>query len=126
VIGFVDVETERSMIERKTSSSVLRKPKPEWIVQGLIYQAVKFKPIEWHVIVKRTPKIVTSRQARELRLDASVSTVDYLVRSFSLQVLDMYNRYGPDSPWPGAITHPWACSYCGWRPECYHWAHERP
>jgi hypothetical protein len=127
VIGYIDVETERSGIERKTSKRRMTKPKPDWEIQRLIYQQELGKPIELHICVK-TGEVITSRtdNAGALRLEPKGGNpVDRLIQALAGQMADLYTRYGPDDPWPGAITHPWACSWCGFRPSCAWWSHER-
>jgi hypothetical protein len=126
VVGYVDVETEHSIIERKTSRRNVSAAKPEWVVQGLIYREVLQKPVEWHLSLK-AGMVVTSRAAGKeaLRLETGESAIDDLIRTVANDMLDTYRRYGPNEPWPGAITHPWSCSFCGWRPDCHWWKHER-
>jgi hypothetical protein len=122
VQGYVDVETERSLIERKTSATRVKEPKPDWLVQARIYQAALAKPVEWHVSVK-TGEILTSRDDRpNLRLETSDHEItEYLIAQVALELANNLRNPGPDKPWKGAVTHPWACNFCGFKPDCFYW-----
>ena len=120
VIGFMDLTTEPTVIERKTAGRAEKKPKPDWRLQGSLYQAVADLPVEWHVSVKtKTPAVYTPLEAPDLALArnaAAVGATKALMRTVALGILAYWNTYGPDEPWPGAVTHPWACDFCGFRP----------
>jgi hypothetical protein len=128
VIGYVDVSTAATAIERKTAGRAEKKPKPDWRIQGLLYQAVGGKPVEWHVSVKtKTPAVWTPLEAPDLQLalnSVTVGATKGLVRTIAQGLLAYWTTYGPDEPWPGAVTHPWACDFCGFRPTCAWWAGE--
>lgn len=125
IIGFVDVETDSRAIERKTSKQKASEIKPDWRIQGLLYQAVVRKPVEWHVSVKtKTPSVYTPETLPGLRLEHSpgiVRATGLLVGNLAQAMLAYWATFGPDQPWPGAITHPWACGFCGFRPSCAWW-----
>lgn len=127
VIGYIDVETERNVIDHKTARATVRSPKADWRLQGDLYQIAREKPVEWHIAVKSGGgHIVTSREEPGLRVDYDEDrlrvTSAYLSRVFT-QIAGAFAVYGPDRPWPGALTHPWACSYCGYQPRCAWWGH---
>lgn len=128
VIGYVDVVTEAVGIERKTAGRKESVPKPDWRIQGLIYQAVKRMPVEWHISAKtKVPGVYTAVEEPRLLLPLNHATVDatlQLMQTVAKAITGYHNLYGPDDPWPGAITHPWACGYCGYRPTCPWWAGE--
>ena len=129
VIGYVDLTTASEGIERKTAKRREPKPKPDWVIQGRLYQAVKQLPMEWHLSVKtKTPAVYAPGLGqRDLRLPLVQATVDstiVLVRTVAQAMLAYLRMYGPDAPWPGGITHPWACDFCGFRPTCAWWAGE--
>jgi hypothetical protein len=125
VIGFVDVETEPVAIERKTAKAKVSEAKPDWLIAGLLYQAVTEKPVDWHVSVKtKTPAVYTPVDAGKLRLEfhaAAVGRAERIVKSVARTLAAYYAEFGPDEPWTGAITHPWACGFCGFKPTCYWW-----
>lgn len=141
IIGFIDVEQEVSAIERKTAKRAEKTIKPDWRIQGLLYQAVKSKPVDWHVSTKtKQPAVYTppldpmplfGDMTGEigLRLPLNERTVDatkVLVQNTAKAMLAYYKMFGPHEPWPGAITHPWACAWCAWGPDgnkpCYWWS----
>jgi hypothetical protein len=124
LIGYVDVVTQQKVIERKTSKRRESKPKPDWVVQGRIYSAELCKPLEWHVSAKtQRPAVFTPLTDPDLVLWQSTSRmIDSYVVQLANQLASFYALYGPDDPWPGALAHPWACSYCSYRPSCAWWA----
>lgn len=138
VIGYIDIETELAGIERKTAKAKTTSIKPGWRIQGLLYQSVIRKPVDWHVSVKtKTPSIYTPPMVPAgepfgteigepgLRLamnPALVAATARLVKNAATTLVSFYNTFGPDEPWPGAITHDWACNYCGYRKNCDWWA----
>jgi hypothetical protein len=126
VVGFIDVETDVAGIERKTAKAKTTTVKPGWRIQGLLYQSVIRKPVDWHVSVKKkTPGVYTPATDIGLRLDANpaiIAATAHLVKNAADTLVAFYTTFGPDEPWPGAITHDWACSYCGFRKSCAWWA----
>lgn len=127
VIGFMDVRTAAEGIERKTARSKPQggKPKPEWRIQGLLYQAVAMLPVDWHVSVKtKLPAVYTPAAEAGLRLDPSprmVAATSALVVNTARTIMATYREFGPDEPWEGAVTHPWSCDFCGFRSSCPWW-----
>lgn len=132
IIGYIDTETERAIIDRKTSSAKVTAPKPSWRLQGTLYQAAKRKPVSWHVGTKtKVPAVYTSLHPETPALhvpfeptyvNVTLQRVTFLVES----IARLFALYGPDNPWP--TTAPdvgWRdnfCGYCGYRPECTWWA----
>lgn len=127
VLGYMDVRTELAAVERKTAKQKPPggAPKPEWRIQGLLYQSVSGLPVEWHVSVKtKTPAIYTPETESQLRLpyvDDMVGGARALVGNTARTIAAVWREFGPDEPWPGALTHPWACGFCGFRPSCRWW-----
>lgn len=125
VIGRIDLETAGPAIERKTAKRTSTKVEPKWRIQGLIYQLVAARSVDWHVSVKKkTPEIATPAQHGDLTLPyiAGMKAVtEDLVRTTARSILGVYHDLGPDEPWEGAITHEWACSFCGFKPRCHWW-----
>jgi hypothetical protein len=126
IVGYIDLETATAGIERKTAKAKVSTIKPGWRIQGLLYQSVIRKPVDWHVSTKtKTPGVWTPELAPGLRLEpnpAMVNATGRLVRNLATMLLAFYDTFGPDDPWPGAITHDWACQYCGYRKNCDWWA----
>jgi hypothetical protein len=129
VVGYIDVQTADSAIERKTAKAATRKVKPQWRLQGLLYQAIKSRPVNWHVSVKtKTPAVWTPdlgpNLSPELRLgmnDRIVSATQVLVQHAARDIAAYMTAYGPDEPWEGALSHDWACSFCGFKSTCFWW-----
>ena len=123
VIGYLDVETEMRVIERKSAGRNESKPKGDWIAQGHIYQLVKRKDLAWHLSVRNDNRLkqVTYGERADFTLHLSErrdKMTDLMVVQAMDTVKHLYLTYGPEEPWPGALTHPWACSYCGFSNTC--------
>lgn len=125
VIGRMDLETEFPAIERKTSRQSTKKVKPSWRIQGLLYQLVEKRPVAWHVSVKtKTPAVITPEEVPALSLAVSEPTLratENLVRSTARTIQVFWREFGPEQPWPGAISHEWACDWCAYRGRCAWW-----
>lgn len=116
VIGFVDVETERGAIERKTTAQKKSAMPGDWRLQGLIYTAALNKDMRWDQTIRtKTPQVVEA----SFEMKASKANADLarrLLVSTVGQIQDCLARYGIDRPWPDALDHEWACKLCGWGP----------
>lgn len=129
VIGYMDVRTTAVAIERKTAKQKPPggEPKPDWRIQGLLYQHVAEQQVDWHVSTKtKLPAVYTPENSPGLALpvvSVMVAATAALVRTTARDMLAIYAEFGPDEPWPGAITHPWACGFCGWKPTCRWWGY---
>ncbi len=118
VVGRVDLRLADHVRERKTAKS-----KPSNIarhrLQGMIYEAALGLPIEWDYSVKtKTPTVYTSAEIPALRIEGTGGLAARYVASLSAQLAALAETFGPDEVWPGALTHDWACSYCGFQPTC--------
>lgn len=128
LVGFMDVRTAGEAIERKTSGRKEVVPKPRWRIQGLIYQLANQTPVDWHVSTKtKTPAVYTPANEPGLRLaDSRAGLTERLVLNLAQQIVSLHDTYGPDDPWPGAITDDWACLYCPHGPRglanCHWWS----
>lgn len=126
VIGYVDVETDKTVLDAKTASARVEEPKPEWRLQALLYQAARLKPVEFHVKTKtKTPAVYTARDYPGLRVplneayvERQLDRVRYLVR----RIAALFLEFGPDEPWPSTAPDVgWrdqVCNFCGYRPNC--------
>lgn len=125
VIGRVDVETAGPAIERKTAKRTSTKVEPKWRIQGLIYQLAHSRSVDWHVSVKKkVPEIATPEQNEGLTLPyvaGMKSVTEDLIRTTARAIVANYEMFGPDEPWQGAITHEWACGFCGFKKACHWW-----
>lgn len=141
VIGYVDVlegiivaedgrQVTTAIRERKTAD---RKPSgainAEWVMQGRIYQmgmvamGAEPLPMYWDVSVKNMnspDKQQVVKAAYNVMPDPVLDHRTAILIGQSMKMVEhFYRMYGPDELWPGqGLTHPWACGYCGWRPEC--------
>lgn len=116
VIGYADVIESSRIIEKKTSKAKVSKPKPQWLLQGRIYQlGFDDKPIEWHLTTKsKTPGIFTPHNEEGLRLEASDRDgTAFIIRQAWGLLTDLWRRYGAEKPWPvTGYSHPFACGLC--------------
>lgn len=129
LLGYIDVETQERIIERKTDKTKPTKPKPGWRFQARIYQLAINKPVEFQITTKqKTPQIVTHFTNPEMLLlrDNPDQTVRQIVRIVE-SMNDCYQRYGAKDPWPtNGVLHDWKCGYCTYGPNhkttCPAWA----
>lgn len=124
-VGRTDVETAGPAIERKTAKRAAKTIDPKWRVQGLAYQAVTRRQVDWHVSVKtKTPQVWTPAEAPDLSLPyvpGAVKAAELLLANTARDMVSCWETFGPDEPWPGALTHPWACGFCGFKSSCAWW-----
>lgn len=124
VKGYLDLRVDGAVIDRKTTKKrTTLAMKPDWRLQGRIYAAHSGLPVWFHQSVKtKKPAVYVSdvfvdrlSDHEEMMLAKRISLAERLVHH-NLETI------GPDQPWPGAETHPWACGYCGYRPTCAWWS----
>lgn len=136
VIGYIDLVAgpvqgtlldpgSLSIIERKRTMSSKSKPEPEWTMQGEVYQLFVPERYEFHISVfgVREPYVITPQTKETMQVAlAPRKRSEMLVRLIADEIGFNYMRYGPDTPWPAkGKLHPWACGYCGFRPDCWGW-----
>lgn len=128
VIGRFDVETSYRLIDEKTGKALTTKLKPEWRMQAACYDVTTGKSVEFHSIASsKTGKVSIATPITHPDLDAKLSpsqkdNVATMIRGLAALAQHYYDTYGEDTPWPTTgWMHPWACSYCGWRPICPAW-----
>lgn len=131
LVGYLDTETDFTIIDTKTGRQAVKKPKPEWVLQSGIYQIFRPKPVHIHTISRaKSPSIWTPLDEPRLLLTyipEREQETKRTLRDLAAHIEHYMNRYGPDDPWPTLGTlHDWACNYCGWRKVCPAWAWERP
>ena len=92
-------------------------------MQGRLYSTIVKKPIEFHVSTKtQKPAVYTPGTDPGLAMNKSTDGVTQAyVSQISNMIAHLFSTYGPDNPWPGALTHPWACGFCSYRPSCSWW-----
>jgi PD-(D/E)XK nuclease superfamily protein len=136
VIGYIDMiaapaqetlmESEGpAIIERKRAGSAKSKAEPDWTMQGEVYQLSDPLPYHFHIsVATKNPRVLTpSLGAPALAVPlAPRKRSELLVRQLAAEVGFYYMRYGPEHPWPAkGKLHPWACAYCGYKPDCWGW-----
>lgn len=124
-IGHEDTIGQARIIDRKRSGRAKTKPEPEWLLQADIYQLAVPLPHDWHIsVTTKTPKVQLPSDNALLShavapRERTEKTMQMLVKKLGW----LYQTFGPDDPWPaGGKLHPWSCSFCGYRPDCWAWA----
>lgn len=120
LVGYIDVEEGELIDEFKTAKQKVSKPKPNWRVQGQIYQLFARKPVRWHVTTKQvTPVTWNWTNAPDLAIEISNPDVTVRILNQAAESLnDFWLRYGPDRPWPmTGLLHTFACDYCSAGPK---------
>lgn len=123
--GYIDIELADRLIDRKDTAARTRKPKPDWILQGGMYTAVRSKPIDFHVSTKtKMPMVYTPGVDPDLAMPAwSQQRMHLYVQRVAKAISNLYTQYGPHEVWPGnGVLHPFACDYCGLRLMCSWWS----
>lgn len=128
LIGYLDLVAfgnggKLRIIDRKRSGRAPSRLAPDWRFQASVYQLYRPLRHDWHVTVANKRSVTTSLQNDVLSLDPIDQEVTaQQVAMIAAQIGFLYQRYGPDDPWPASgVTHPWACDFCGFRPECWAW-----
>jgi len=126
VVGRIDLETAGPGIERKTGKKAESRPKPQWRLQGLIYQLEHGRSVDFHLSVKKKlPEVVTPETNQQMTLPyvpGMARMAESMIRHTAMSIAADYATFGPDEPWQGAITHDWACNFCGFYKTCPWWA----
>lgn len=132
VTGYIDLVAEpvqttmldsspRTIIDRKRSARA--QVQPEWRIQAEIYQLAMPYPFSWHI--SQPGKGILVPKTPEDELLQPLGPRDITLRFLEQVIAEVglyYQRYGPDEPWPTrGKLHPWACNYCGFRPQCVGW-----
>lgn len=133
IVGYPDVEEKGLIIERKTSSKKMNKPKPGWTFQGNIYSLVLDKPVAYHCVTNQvTPQITTPLTSPDLMLENSNHDATVrLLQHAAYMLNDTYIRLGEDRPWATlGVLHDWRCNFCFAGPKyansCVAWNPESP
>lgn len=129
VLGYADAITADQVIDVKTSKQARRQVKPEWRLQSGIYGSILGLPVDFHVCAASATthkaSIITPLEESalsvwmppEARIEAARN-----IRAMAWMANHFYRQLGPDEPWPTlGFTHPWACSWCGFRSGCPAW-----
>lgn len=131
--GFIDLiqRDGRPTVDWKTSARKMSEVKPQWRMQGRIYQLAVPRAVDFHVITKaKYPAVYTGLDEEALvEMYSDVKADQTRIRI--AEALDEANYYyttrGPDEPWPQrGIHHDWRCGtkgrdWCAWRSICPAW-----
>lgn len=110
------------IIDRKRSGRASSKPQPEWTIQAEVYQLVYPIPHCWHITVPPSRVILPATDNELVQFVRPREISELLLNQIVAEIGTLYQRYGPESPWPAkGKLHPWACSYCGYRKDCWGW-----
>lgn len=111
------------IVERKTVGRSQKEPKPDWVVQGRVYQLAAPLPIEYQLSVKtKVPKVQVDPCALTFQPPRAEQTVMFLRQQLEY-LAHLMRLYGPESAWPvTGLAHVWACNYCGFRKDCVAWS----
>jgi len=129
VIGYIDIETEPSVIDVKTGKRASRMAKEEWRFGATVYHEDALKPIEFHsttaTMKTGAVTVLTPLEEEGLLVSPNEHERRELIRSFQA-IIEMacgfMDRYGPDEPWPTwGRYHMFACDKCGFKTDCPAW-----
>lgn len=146
VVGKLDVRTTTAVVDVKAGKSVAAQVAPHWRIQGLIYQVAAQLPVEYHSCSwggtpYKKPRKGVTHSAPQVRTPATLdddgepylglrlpytaerfAVAHRLIRNTAEAIVALHDRFGPDEPWPGGLSHTWACSVCTWRDlDCPWW-----
>jgi len=130
LLGYIDLETEQTVIDTKTGKRATTSIKPSWRLQADVYANVVGKPVEYHTISRAKAPTITTPVERGDELVVYPGNVEQLFTSLGhlAQIVEWcWQRFGPDEPWPttgrvGDFTqNKLACDFCGWRKDCVAW-----
>jgi len=131
VIGRFDITREDSVIDVKTGKRKYTVAKEDWRMQGGVYAFVKDRPVEFHSVSitdAGNVSVITPLEAEGLLVHPSYEErrqMVFRVRAISAEACLYMELFGPEIDWPThGVDHSWACSYCGYRPDCPAWKHE--
>lgn len=127
LVGFLDLVEERAIIDWKFTAQVKRETVPDWRAQGLLYLLARDLPLRWHAVGwPKKDGTCSMNTGLELGLTAENHRIaTSLARSCVEAILSYTKTFGVAGPWPGALTHTWACNSCFFRERgCDWWPHE--
>ena len=134
ILGYVDIEEEGNIVDLKTSKQVQRKPDANWRLQGTIYTSHLGKPTHFHSVSRaQQPSLATPLEDEAMIVNPHPllwPVVGKVLADYAAQIEFYFGRYGPDEVWPLSGLYSdykggAACNFCGFRPTCPAWSHER-
>jgi hypothetical protein len=133
VVGVIDVETRGPVIDFKSSKQRRLKPKPDWMLQGVIYQEAVQKPVHFHVLAATektgTVSITTPLDSEHLAINLGQrerAVMKQTISTVANEIAMYHELLGAEGPWPTTgRLHEWACQYCQFQKTCPAWADTR-
>lgn len=135
IVGYVDLVDERALVDYKIGRAY-SKVQNDWRVQGLLYLRAKALPMSWHSLSWPLKDGSVSYHSpadagSALVLPNTAANYDIagaLVVSAAEAIMAYAERFGLDDPWPGNLTHQYACGFCDHHPDrnggCRWWQRE--
>jgi hypothetical protein len=121
VVGTKDIVEPEDVIDVKFGKAQATLD-PGWRIQGLIYLLDGERDMTWHSVgwpkMDGTCTFHTPLDAPTLRMPRSYenySIASDLIRSSVQSILAYTQVFGTDQPWPGNLSHQWACDLCAFR-----------
>lgn len=121
--GFLDVRTDRAMVDTKFGAKKHRQITADWRIQALLYLQAFDLPMEYHS-ASYSGEVMTPATEPGLRLERTAQAFlagAELVRRYTAAILAYAGTFGVHETWPGNITHTWACSSCSFRETTCAW-----
>lgn len=116
LLGYVDILTDRGVIDVKTTGYVSRQPELQnsWKLQMNIYQLKHPKPGEFHVLTRSStnPIVVPDTPGHPFYVNPPRDSFADNLRKIYKVMVAYYEQFGDTEDWPGNITHEWAAKYC--------------
>lgn len=111
------------IVDRKGSGRAKTKPDPEWVIQAEVYQLAYPRPHEWHITKTDKGTLALPQAFPDLKLPVVPrARAERTLQQIVAEIGHYMRTYGPDGEWPvRGKLHPWACSYCGYRQDCWGW-----
>lgn len=117
LLGYVDILTDRGVIDVKTTAYVSRKPELQksWKLQMNIYQLEHPMAGEFHVLTRSStqPLVVPDSPLHPFYVPLPTKDLAAELKKIYMVMNSMYEMFGVDTEWPGNVTHEWAGKYCG-------------
>lgn len=120
VVSIADVLTEGAIVDTKFGKNCDTKPSSFWAVQGLVQQIGQRRAAEWHS-VSHAGKVATPDTSPDLRIERTIERfviATRLVETMYRSMMSNVVEFGLRRPWPGALSHPFACGMCDFRADC--------
>jgi hypothetical protein len=116
LLGYVDILTDRGVIDVKTTAYVSRQPELQksWKLQMNIYQLEHPQPGEFHVLTRSTtnPIVVPDSPDHPFYVPTPEKDLATTLRAIYRAIKAYYEEFGTEEEWPGNLTHEWAGKYC--------------